>query len=174
MRPALACALVLPLAACASHASGGGYAPSGTAPPAPPPPRSAGPPPLAVLDAYREFHRVLESSLATNTASRIPEVTAEPFASRLTGLVEEQHRRSVVRRTHLALNPRLAWIGNRTALVLDCVSSPGLAVFDASTGRRLGPRPVAEQKLVEIRLKLEDSWLGQHWKVARISEVRAC
>ncbi len=174
MRPLLAsCVLIVPLAACSTHASGA-YTPSGTAPPAPPPHRASGPPPDTVLDAYREFHRVLEDSLGTSTASRIPEVAAEPFASRLTGLIEEQRRRSVVRRTHLALNPRLAWIRERTALVLDCVSSPGLATFDAASGRRLRPRPVAEQTLVETRLRLEDSWLGRQWKVSRISEVREC
>ncbi|GAA0952168.1 hypothetical protein [Actinocorallia libanotica] len=180
MRPASACALVcalfLPLAACTARAEGGEFAPAGAAMPAaaPPSPRPSPPPPRVVLDSYRGFHRVLETALGDNDASLLPEVAAEPLASRLVAMVEDQRDRGVVRRTHLALNPRVAWIEHRTALVLDCVRSPGFASFDAVTGRRVGPRPVSEQVLVETRLRLEDAWLGRTWKVWRVGEVRPC
>lgn len=174
--------LIAVLSGCAAPASGG-FAPSGTVPAVPGGSASGGPsasplnaqaPPQSVLDAYREFHRALEAALATDDPSPLPPVTAEPLASRLTALVEDQRRSSVVRRTHLALNPRLAWIRHDTALVLDCVYSPGLTTFDAATGRRRGPRPVAEQALVETTLKLESSWLKNTWKVARVSEAQPC
>ncbi|WP_106399405.1 hypothetical protein [Actinocorallia populi] len=175
---ALACVLILPLAACTARAAEGGFAPPGaaasTASAAAPPPPPVPSRPEDVLGSYREFHRVLEAALGGNDASRLPEVAAEPLASRLVAMVEEQRGRSVVRRTHLALNPRLAWIRHRTALVLDCVHSPGFTTFDAVTGRRLGPRPVTEQALVETRLKLEDALAGRSWKVWRVGEVRPC
>lgn len=169
MRPALPClAALLLLPSCSGPASGG-FAPSGTASAAPPPRRWSGPTPPAVLEGYREFHRVFETALATNDASQVRWVTAEPFASRLTALVDGQRRASAVRRTHLALNPRLAWIKGDTALVLDCVASPGLAVLDAATGRRRGAPPRAERTLVETTLKLRGDW-----KVWRVGEVRPC
>lgn len=177
MRSALACVLLVPLAACTAQASGGEFTlPARVEPPPPPrlPPRPPQPPPKAVLASYREFHRVLEDALGRNDASLLPEVAAEPLASRLVALIGEHRRRSVVRRTHLALNPRLAWIKDRTALVLDCVYSPGLTTFDAASGRRRGPRPVDGRVLVETLMRLENTLAGRVWKVWRVGEVRPC
>ncbi|MDX6738674.1 hypothetical protein [Actinocorallia sp. A-T 12471] len=158
MRPVLACLL---LATACSNAAAGIFQPSGTAePPAPAPDRRS-----AVLAAYLDFHRAFQTALGGNDTAGLDAVTTEPLTSRLTEVVRDQTRRSVVRRTHTAVNPRIAWIKAGAAHVVDCVASPGFTTFDARSGRRRGPGPRPEQAVLHTRLVLDGTW--------KVSSVRA-
>ncbi|MCD0447966.1 hypothetical protein LO762_01965 [Actinocorallia sp. API 0066] len=159
MRPALACLL---LTTACTNAAAGIFQPSGTAPPAP----DQRP---AVLAAYLDFHRAFQTALGGNDTSGLGAVTVEPLTSRLDGVVRAQARRSVVRRTHTALNPSVAWIKGGTALVADCVSSPGFTTFDAASGRRRPPGPRPEQAVLHTRLVLDGTW-----KVASVRAEGTC
>ncbi|WP_460301789.1 hypothetical protein [Actinocorallia aurea] len=158
MRPVLACLL---LATACSNAAAGIFQPSGTgAPAAPSPDRRA-----AVLSAYLDFHRAFQTALGGNDASGLPAVTAEPLTSRLAAVVTDQARRDVVRRTHTAVNPRIAWIKGGAAHIVDCVASPGFTTFDAGSGKRRGPGPRPEQAVLHVRLVLDGTW--------KVASVRA-
>lgn len=150
MRPVLACLL---LATACSNAAAGIFQPSGTGAALPPPDQRT-----AVLAAYLDFHRAFQTALGGNDASGLAAVTAEPLTSRLTWVVRDQQRRSVVRRTHTALNPRIAWIKGDAAHVVDCVSSPGFTTFDARSGRRSGPGPRPERAVLHTGLGLAGAW----------------
>ncbi|ROO82890.1 hypothetical protein EDD29_0375 [Actinocorallia herbida] len=162
MRPVLACLL---LATACSNAAAGIFQPSGTGEPVVPSPDQR----AAVVAAYLDFHRAFQTALGGNDATGLPAVTAEPLTSRLTEVVRSQERRSVVRRTHTAVNPRIAWIKGGTAHIVDCVSSPGFTTFDAGSGKRRGPAARPEQAVLNTRLVLDGTW-----KVASIRAGGPC
>lgn len=164
MRYALACLLLT--AACTS-ADAGTFRPAGPAS-VPPPPRPAAHAGLEILKAYREFHRVFETAIATNDPSELSWVAATPLARRLGRMIRAQHRERIIRRGHSALDPRLVRHGDDTAVVHDCIATSGLTTFNALTGRRT-KRPTPERALLAVTLRRDFGW-----KVARIARTGAC
>lgn len=100
---------------------------------------AAGPTPGEVLVQYRLFHAVVEEALATDDGSAIGSVATGSVEAALLRDVKEQLRQGIVRRGHMALDPRVRLLpGGREALVADCLSSTGLWTFRRDSGERVG------------------------------------
>ncbi|MEO5876960.1 MAG: hypothetical protein ABIS86_04835 [Streptosporangiaceae bacterium] len=110
-----------------------------------------------ILQAYRDYHRVFELTVATNRLDEVDQVATGRIAAHLAALVRDQRRHRIVERGHAALNPELVWVKDDTALVVDCVVT-GLTRFDARSGRRVGPRAAPRKILLRSTLKRSGSW----------------
>jgi hypothetical protein len=111
----------------------------------------------AILQAYRDFHRVFEQTVATNRMDEVGQVATGRIAAHVESLVRSQRHRHLVQRGHAALNPQIAWIKDDTALVVDCVVT-AMTAFETRSGRRLGPKARPRPILLEATLRRELSW----------------
>lgn len=111
----------------------------------------------AILQAYRDFHRVFEQTVATNRMDEVGQVATGRIAVHVESLVRSQRRRHLVQRGHAALHPQIAWIKDDTALVVDCVVT-AMTAFEVRSGRRLGPKARPRPILLEATLRRELSW----------------
>lgn len=105
---------------------------------------------------------MVEAALATDDASGIGRVAVGAAAAQLVQVVREQARRGVVRRGHVALNPRAVLLRDGRAVVTDCLVSSGLFTYRRDTGARAGPPPEPERTRLRALLVSD----GTTWKVA--------
>jgi hypothetical protein len=126
-----------------------------------------------ILDRYRRFQRVYETSFAMNDTSELAGVATEPILGELVRTAEQARGKGVYWRYHNVLNPRLVQItaDGRTAVVADCVRTLGAYKYDARTGKQLVARDTSGLARYRAVMRL----VGTTWKLSSArSEVGKC